>query len=815
MAWGYPNDQGTAFGSVSSGTVNVGTTTTGNLLIVDIVEFIDGGNLNDPTVSDNSSNTLTKVTACAAFGGAKEKIWQYYAKNINGRSGHTVTVTPAGGSNFLNVMVSERSGGDTVSPLDQSATSTGNSSTITGGTVLVNNAGELVHGVASHDGGAAVQVVPSNLTDRVSLHTGGTGLSSDSADTETSSSFICQWTFAGPFNWGSVAASYKLAAAAAAAISIVPELFPGPVVMGDPFTQRVVPTESGLLIVRAPPVVPITITQQTAGKTGSAVTALADSFTMATQKNAGIVVLVGAKQNDPSSVTDSQGNTYSLVVNHNFFGADRTLIYYTPTAKGGSDTITVNFSSGTDCNFVACECSNSLGIDGSTGNSGNNPAAMRTTLLATQHLATIAFALMNDAHNIAQKPPWGFTNLYDDTVKVGSEASYQSLVAIQQLDALWVGSSTPQSNCLATFFSTGNTIPVPPPLAEIFAGPPLRGAPWLVRLLPTEAGLLVIAPPPALRTVPGIPELLQGPPMRGAPWLQRVVPTESGLLVVQAPAVITASPSFPLQEIYTGPPMRGAPWLQRLPHTEAGLLVIQAPPAPTQLPTVPVQEIVTGPPMRGAPWLGRLVPTESGLLVIQAPPVIITKVSAPLQEIFAGPPMRGAPWLARLLPTESGLLSIQGIAPVVTKGAAPIFEIFAGPPMRGAPWMARLPIEMLGLGSVRFPPAPPPIPGPGRGKAQPFLPRLPDASDERRLGRIMEKLSSFFNSLVSQAIIQQIGPSAWTLRPGGFTVNRPPGKNDDLTAGVNVGSVWVDTSAGKVWFCINNTVGAAVWTGPY
>ena len=46
-----------------------------------------------------------------------------------------------------------------------------------------------------------------------------------------------------------------------------------------------------------------------------------------------------------------------------------------------------------------------------------------------------------------------------------------------------------------------------------------------------------------------------------------------------------------------------------------------------------------------------------------------------------------------------------------------------------------------------------------------------------------------------------------------LTATTAPTITDDSAAGYGVGSCWLDTVAGKIWFCTDATAGAAVWKG--
>ena len=47
--------------------------------------------------------------------------------------------------------------------------------------------------------------------------------------------------------------------------------------------------------------------------------------------------------------------------------------------------------------------------------------------------------------------------------------------------------------------------------------------------------------------------------------------------------------------------------------------------------------------------------------------------------------------------------------------------------------------------------------------------------------------------------------------PRNITATSNPGVNDDINGGYSVGSIWVNVSADRVYFCADSTDGAAVW----
>lgn len=365
---------------------------------------------------------------------------------------------------------------------------------------------------------------------------------------------------------------------------------------------------------------------------------------------------------------------------------------------------------------------------------------------------------------------------------------------------------------------------------EIRLGPPIPGAPWHTLVVPQEGAGLSIqgiddcsfgsdfnrdfrcgTDPPVIAPLAYAPEVRLGPPIPGAPWHTLVAPQDLSS-TVGGPAAALPSPVVYAPEIRLGPPIPGAPWHTLIVPQELGNLY--GPPAP-QLPQAPqthAPEHHLGPPMLGAPWLARLPFQEAAGLYgayTPEPPVPAPLAYAP--EIRIGPPMI-APW-RQLVPIQEPT-TYGARAPFEASPPYYAPELYSGPPLRGAPWLARLPIQESSslLGRVILPGNRGGATVPATGK--PFLPRVQERDNFRRLGRFTEKLSMMVNSLIGQGILVQTGQDDWQLRSGGFAMARPPTADDDVTIGASPGCSWVDTAAGKMWFCQTNTRGAAVWLGP-
>lgn len=55
---------------------------------------------------------------------------------------------------------------------------------------------------------------------------------------------------------------------------------------------------------------------------------------------------------------------------------------------------------------------------------------------------------------------------------------------------------------------------------------------------------------------------------------------------------------------------------------------------------------------------------------------------------------------------------------------------------------------------------------PGSGQARPFVPRVPDITDQRRLSRATEKVHDILNALIRVGDLIQTGPAEWQIAGG-------------------------------------------------
>lgn len=281
-----------------------------------------------------------------------------------------------------------------------------------------------------------------------------------------------------------------------------------------------------------------------------------------------------------------------------------------------------------------------------------------------------------------------------------------------------------------------------------------------------------------------------------------------------SPAVAVVSYSSPLA-IPGSPPLLGVPWT---PSIIRQLPIFNQPPPPPpavgQTAFFPVPS--KAPPILGVPWIPTLkTPPATTLLAIPPPP---PPVQPPQFLGRAGPPLLGVPWLPFIPPIPSGNVLINPPPPPTPPTGQTAYQpvYFApGLPLPGVPWTG-----LFGALPPQNPPPgpkPPPPPVPSAAIQTPLLARVPDLETvhgQNRLRRHTEILSDLVNSLQTQGLLRQTGPASFTIQGQALTGAGPPTANTDSTMGAIVGSVYVDTTAQRVWICVSNAVGAALWRGP-
>ena len=130
------------------------------------------------------------------------------------------------------------------------------------------------------------------------------------------------------------------------------------------------------------------------------------------------------------------------------------------------------------------------------------------------------------------------------------------------------------------------------------------------------------------------------------------------------------------------------------------------------------------------------------------------------------------------------------------------------PPIPGAPWLPVGSGDSSRFGGTVVVPS-------GRPTTNlPFLERVPDGSDTRRLARHADKLSQFVNSCLGKGQIVMTDQGEYEIRGGAIVSDRAPTSTDDRSIGAFQGCAWMDTTNEDMYFCLDASLGAARWKGP-
>lgn len=159
--YGLATFKGTSIANVQTTGINSGivaslttpaiTTTNGNFLVVVCSMYIR--TFSGSPVTDNYGNTWQ--LAWLSNGGAEGHAACYYAENIVGGVGHTVTLTPPGGTGHCAIGLGEFSGIDLTGSLDQVVSANGSTRPFNTGNAAITTQAEelLVGGISQSSGG--------------------------------------------------------------------------------------------------------------------------------------------------------------------------------------------------------------------------------------------------------------------------------------------------------------------------------------------------------------------------------------------------------------------------------------------------------------------------------------------------------------------------------------------------------------------------------------------------------------------------------------------------------------------------------------
>ena len=251
--------------------------------------------------------------------------------------------------------------------------------------------------------------------------------------------------------------------------------------------------------------------QAAAGTTSASAKSLSVAFSANTA--AGDLILVGfdfSAGATPSSVTDSQGNTFAQVGTQlTSAGGSRSVVYYTKNIKGGADTVTVNLSA--NAGGIELYLTEYSGIDktnpidaevGSSGSAGTVSSGNATTTHAGDVIygfcaadwactAGSGFAARSTyADNLIEDKTAGSPGSYAATGSANNGWTMQ-MVALKPASAPVITSATTASGTVGSAFSyqiTALSSPASYEATGLPAGLTVNSGTGLISGKPTAAG---------------------------------------------------------------------------------------------------------------------------------------------------------------------------------------------------------------------------------------------------------------------------------------------------------------------------------------
>lgn len=135
-------------------------TTTGNLIVVAVTFRSDTGGLagSPCTVTDNKGNTFSRITGTDDVS-ANFRTDLFYAKNVTGGSGHTITATPPA-LGYVGIWAGEYNGADPTSPVRTSdSAQSGSPTAIPVAAALTTVVGDFAVAAVAYDTGTTAAAV--------------------------------------------------------------------------------------------------------------------------------------------------------------------------------------------------------------------------------------------------------------------------------------------------------------------------------------------------------------------------------------------------------------------------------------------------------------------------------------------------------------------------------------------------------------------------------------------------------------------------------------------------------------------------------
>lgn len=200
---------GSGTASPTTTTAFTAATTAGNLIVVAISND-SGGTTSVTGVTDNKGNTYTKIKTVAN----SSALDIYYAANIAGGTGHTISVTwsLAAASN-LSIIAQEYSSMPTA-PLDVSVSAIGSTvSPSSGATAATTQADELVVGILSFDAATTTVMAGSGYGNLTSIAVTGAHTAMESKVISATGAQTATFTLAASRAWIAAAVAFKASTA--------------------------------------------------------------------------------------------------------------------------------------------------------------------------------------------------------------------------------------------------------------------------------------------------------------------------------------------------------------------------------------------------------------------------------------------------------------------------------------------------------------------------------------------------------------------------------------------------------------------------
>lgn len=223
MAAAHVQSTGVEHGTVTSGNLAFGSNVTAGGLLINVMRCSTQGRTH--TTTDSLGNTWAQIFLVAAPGGQGD-LSMHYAYNITGGA-CTVTSAISGGAAILRSVQSEYSGISTATPLDKSASSSGNGTALDStATATTTQANELLVGAFIVGANGAVTAGTSFTIPTGGIIPSGAGIrcGTEYQVVSATGTYSATATDASTVNWAMGIATFKEPAGGATATMRVPRM---------------------------------------------------------------------------------------------------------------------------------------------------------------------------------------------------------------------------------------------------------------------------------------------------------------------------------------------------------------------------------------------------------------------------------------------------------------------------------------------------------------------------------------------------------------------------------------------------------------